>query len=189
MKRRLLIIAICLLLGAVVNIAVAWACGQWSSKTLGDTSSPPSDADWPRAVPLDWPQPTFRATASGFGRTIVFSSADTRRGFYAQRLDLWGWPLRALESEAQSRAPRGRLMVPKTIDSAHGFLWICPTWPGFAVNTIIYGALFWPLISGLFSVRGFVRVRRGLCPKCAYPMGEGTVCTECGQDLPARTVT
>ncbi len=97
--------------------------------------------------------------------------------------------MRALESEAQSRAqPAGRLTIPKPIDSAHGFLWICPTWPGFGVNTIIYGALFWPLISGLFSVRGLVRVRRGLCPKCAYPMGESSVCTECGKPLAQRAV-
>ena len=194
MNRHLLIIAICLLLGAVVSVAVAWACGHWS-KTRGDTNSLASDADWPRAVPSDWPQPTFRATAWGFGRTIVFFSADTRRGFYAQRLYQWGWPLRALESEAHAWAqPPGRLTtitasIPKPIDSAHGFLWICPAWPGFAVNTIIYGALFWPLMSGLFSVRGFVRVRRGLCPTCAYPMGESAVCTECGKELPKRATT
>ena len=33
MKRRLLIIVVCLLLGAVVNVAVAWGCALWSSAT------------------------------------------------------------------------------------------------------------------------------------------------------------
>ncbi len=35
MKRRLLIIAIFLLLGAVVNVAVAWGCARWSNAGLG----------------------------------------------------------------------------------------------------------------------------------------------------------
>ncbi len=26
-----------------------------------------------------------------------------------------------------------------------------------------------------------VRTKRGLCPKCAYPLGESPVCTQCGQ--------
>ena len=35
MKRRLLIIGIFLLLGAVVNVAVAWGCARWSNAGLG----------------------------------------------------------------------------------------------------------------------------------------------------------
>ncbi len=58
-----------------------------------------------------------------------------------------------------------------------------PIWPGFAVNTIFYAAALWLLIPGPFAVRRFLRLRRGLCPKCAYPMGESAVCTECGGAL------
>ena len=57
-----------------------------------------------------------------------------------------------------------------------------PFWPGFAVNTIIYAAILSPLICGLFAMPRLVRVRRGLCPKCAYPSESG-VCTECGGAL------
>jgi hypothetical protein len=64
-----------------------------------------------------------------------------------------------------------------------------PLWPGFAVNTLFYAAILWLLICGLFALRRFAlrrfaRVRRGLCPACAYPIGESPVCTECGSDLP-----
>ncbi len=45
------------------------------------------------------------------------------------------------------------------------------------------------LIWGPFSLRRFLRVRRGLCPTCAYPMGESAVCTECGRDVPKRART
>ena len=187
MKRLLLIIAICLPLGAGVNVAVAWGCGKWSYKTAGAVGRLSSHADWPRAVPPDWPQPTFRATGSGLGVTYVYLSEE---GMYAQWIWQWGWPLRGLESEAHSRAWSSRASVtirpPRPISPAHGFLRICPVWPGFAINTILYAAMVWPLIRGPFALCRFLRLRRGLCPKCAYPMGESSVCTECGIALSHR---
>ena len=61
---------------------------------------------------------------------------------------------------------------------------LLPIWPGFAINTIFYATLLWLLIPGPFALRRFLRVRRGMCPKCAYPMCESAVCTECGCGLP-----
>jgi hypothetical protein len=61
-------------------------------------------------------------------------------------------------------------------------------WPGFAVNTIFYAAILWLLIPGPFALRRLIRRRRGLCPKCGYPMGESDACTECGKPLPKRAV-
>ncbi len=58
-----------------------------------------------------------------------------------------------------------------------------PIWPGFAVNTLFYAAILWLLIPGPFALRRFLRLRRGLCPKCAYPSGESAVCSECGISL------
>ncbi len=60
-------------------------------------------------------------------------------------------------------------------------------WPGFALNTLFYAAILWALIPGPFALRRYLRLRRGLCPKCAYPMGESAVCTECGRPLPSLT--
>ncbi len=60
---------------------------------------------------------------------------------------------------------------------------------GFAVNTLFYAALLWLLIPGPFALRRFLRVKRGLCPKCAYPMGESALCSECGRVLPKRVAT
>ena len=48
------------------------------------------------------------------------------------------------------------------------------------------GAFLWLLLGSPFTLRRFRRVRRGLCPKCAYRMGEAAVCTECGAELPPR---
>ncbi len=57
-------------------------------------------------------------------------------------------------------------------------------WPGFAINTLFYTLMLWLLIGGTFVFRWFIRLRRGLCPKCAYPIGESAVCSECGCKLP-----
>ncbi len=51
------------------------------------------------------------------------------------------------------------------------------------------GALLGAVIATLVQLRRFLRVRRGLCPKCAYPMGESSVCTECGCELAKRART
>ncbi|MHC4317953.1 MAG: hypothetical protein ACYS1B_05355 [Planctomycetota bacterium] len=58
-----------------------------------------------------------------------------------------------------------------------------PIWPGFALNTIFYAAALWLLTCGPFALRRLVRIRRGLCPACAYPLGESAICSECGKPL------
>ncbi len=84
----------------------------------------------------------------------------------------WGVPLVAMWSESEWISIHEDLVLP----------WH-PLWPGFGVNTLLYATLLWLLIPGLVALRRFLRVRRGLCPKCAYPMGESSVCTECGGAL------
>ena len=59
-------------------------------------------------------------------------------------------------------------------------------WPGFAANTFFYAAVLWLLIPGPFALRRHIRFWQGFCPKCAYPMGESVVCSECGKELPNR---
>ena len=65
----------------------------------------------------------------------------------------------------------------------HGFLPLRPLFRAFALNTLLYATLLWLLIPGPFALRRFLRMRRGLCPKCAYAIGESSVCTECGEAL------
>ena len=65
---------------------------------------------------------------------------------------------------------------------------LLPIWPGFAANTLSYAVILWLLIPGPFVLRRYLRMRHGLCPGCAYPMGDAPVCTECGRPLPGRAV-
>ncbi len=61
-------------------------------------------------------------------------------------------------------------------------------WPYFAfvITTLLYATSLWLLIPGPFALRRFIRVKRGLCPACAYPRGESDVCSECGKALAKR---
>ncbi len=109
--------------------------------------------------------------------------------------DAAGWPMRGRASLHQEDvgqhagtswglrfvASQGFLGLPRVLP-------LRPIPVGFAVNAIFYAAVLWLLISGPFVLRRFIRVKRGLCPACAYPMGEAAVCTECGKELPKRAV-
>jgi hypothetical protein len=61
-------------------------------------------------------------------------------------------------------------------------------WPGFAINTIFYGAILWLLWITPGKVRRWVRVRQHRCPACGFIIAPGTcangLCSECGASLP-----
>lgn len=110
-----------------------------------------------------------------------------------------GWPMKAFwgYSGASFRISDPPSNNPTLLSEWHtgvltisGNRWIpvLPIWLGFAVNTVFYATFLWLLICGPFVLRRFLRVRRGLCPACAYPMGESSVCTECGRALPGRGI-
>ena len=111
-----------------------------------------------------------------------------------------GWPFESLEYRlvrrtrglgncgnstwAEMVAEHGRQDILLTSGrwTIEGDLPLRTVWPGFAVNTILYATILWLLFPGPFVLRRFNRVRRGLCPACAYPIGESDVCSECGTE-------
>lgn len=56
-------------------------------------------------------------------------------------------------------------------------------WPNFILNTLFYGAVLCVAIFVPGSARRRWRRRRGLCERCAYPVGISPVCTECGAEV------
>ena len=57
-------------------------------------------------------------------------------------------------------------------------------WPGFAINTVFYAVILW-LPFAPFQLRRYMRVKRGLCIKCAYDLrhADHSACPECGKEL------
>ena len=225
MKRRLLIIAVFLLLGAVVNVAVAWGCvllanhGR-SSEALADPNPQlATPSSWRRSVPASWPEvPISERIHQGKWSWVVdqiwqsdplWPEAYERDGildYYV--LSEWriGVPAKALSYDSYAHYERQGGAISRTMLLKHAILAppgqqrfpgrgrrlafpAHPIWPAFIANTLFYAAILWLLIPGPFALRRLLRVKRGLCPKCAYPMGESAVCTECGRLLPKRVAT
>ena len=174
MRRRLLTIAIFLLAGAAVNVAVAWGMAASVNPYL---SKPPVSR--PDGYEVHLRSATITVSA---GQIVI------------QYVATAGWPLTCGSYEYNITdgvgSIKGGFELGDWPGRAGGFgpraLPLRPVWPGFAVNTLLYGTLLCLLSYLAIAVRRFLRLRRGLCPKCAYPMGESAVCTECGRELPQR---
>ncbi len=203
-RRRFVTIALFLLAGSVVNVAVAWGIVQWSNEypytaafeKLGQ------QADWPREVPRDWPLPQFQALGRTWGLSIqnevVHPSLSRTSPGLGMSLFRSGWPCRAVEVEYQgphflgtplNPSWRYSIELPQRLKVMRIDEPMCyrpmpyrPIWPGFAINTLFYAGLLWLLIPGPFALRRLIRHRRGLCPACGYDLrhGEHEACPECG---------
>jgi len=194
-KRWTFTILLFLLLGALVNVAVAWGCACWSPYH-GRVVSPEHWSGWSRSVPESWPPPTKHMLVPGVGsRLVVFLGRDEDLR-YSLGLYQWGWPCRALESVRRSMGPPFHRavehygsfgLVPSQLvpeDHRRRHLPIRPIFPGLIINTAFYAAILWLLIPGPFVLRRLIRLKRGRCPKCGYDLrgqlpGAGG-CPECG---------
>lgn len=111
-----------------------------------------------------------------------------------------GWPLLAMRSRLHrdSRISQqnglaevisGIPLDPLTINARNPqptprVLPLAPIWLGFVIDSALYWIAWILLIISprqLLQLRGRRRLRRGLCCRCAYPIGTSDVCTECGR--------
>ena len=186
-----------------MNVAVAWGCALWSPLTWGSEEDPSAaQRSWYASrAPASrrWSEPGVR-TDRGVGvrryrmeafdqdqLDLVGETTALPENFVVLRIQA-GFPLTSVGGSAHtlSRSIEWRshnALQPSSLLHAerHRYIPVRPTWPGFAVNTIFYGGLIWFLLVAPFALRRFLRRRRGLCPMCAYPLGDSPVCTECGE--------
>ena len=125
-----------------------------------------------------------------------WSATNAQQGEHIVRLieDARGWPLLAmvcrfedLDGYGHRFVARGGLELATAGPGQPRALPIVPIWRGFLANTMLYAALLWLLFFAPFTLRRHLRARRGLCPACAYPVGELSVCSECGRAVNARS--
>jgi hypothetical protein len=195
MKRRIAKLVIFLLLGAIVNVAVAWGCALWlpPKRIVGmflHTGLSTTRFGWEaKLIEADEADQVKRNTDVA-GRVLY------RRSKEIHHTEL-GWPLLSLRWQPDPIrrrigwkyglvVPEWLAAQPSSSDPLHPnshrrHLPLRPLWPGFAVNTIFYAAILWVLFTAPGSVRRWRRRRRGLCPACAYPVGQSLTCTECGE--------
>ena len=211
MKRVAIKVILFLLLGAILNIALAWTLCQASGvgHDAADGSEELTDAYrqvWQRYAPHGFAvQPDDLAP---FTDRIGFRAFQ----MYADREDLdpvdhfvelavikvAGWPQDSLIGYEFLRMNTSAGITPAWVEHSNRFLrlrtkerpgdrptvWlpIVPLWPGFAINTIFYAAILWLLFAIPFALRRRRRIKRGLCPACAYDLrgNDSKTCPECG---------
>jgi hypothetical protein len=205
MRRRVLTILLfllLLLLGAIVNVAVAWGCAAFCRLE--------------RPYPTELEPHLFSSSQPSSQALIWLKSGDPDQTVISQRLIAFGtesvtWQTRVGSSippfvdEVRSGWPvlslRGEFWCGKRdwagwwhgrqndADQSHGLIQIgggnvdpkeqrriplFPIWRGFAFNTLFYTAILWLLIAGPFVLRRLIRRRRGRCPRCGYDLRGAT---------------
>jgi hypothetical protein len=215
-KRWALRIFVFLLLGAIVNIAVAWGLAAWGSYRfipeqfysrdqkprwlcsvdigigMTRTSFVPDNGNWGGET-----SPPDGFTVPYWSRARIPPSTETIEDstmpWYNEHA--YGWPMRSAIGELRNSKPTRAWLVIDGVEVLRSnsgspmpfrVIPIRPIWPGFAINTLFYAAILWALFAVPAVLRRKRRIKRGLCAKCAYPLGESPVCTECGAAREAR---
>ena len=208
MERRILKLAprilLFLLLGAIINVAVGWGCLLEFPPRWGPMASVDNERD---LTPEEVLELLRSCNADVAGSQDEYGKSHSRFGWKTESAAwlpggafTWsmlvhktsaGWPFFATTGcfvwdNPKSGGFAGHLVtgLPMPDWLARGFNIYFPIgviWPGFAINTIFYAAMLWFPFAAFGRIRRRRRIKRGLCPACAYPVGTSDVCTECGK--------
>ena len=193
------------LVGAVVNVGVAWGMAilpeTWFPNRLWSQTFDESVTEWPYPTSAHAVRPDDAMRSC----TLVY---DKDSGFF--RSGAWydhdsgvrlGWPFRSVATWTETlqigdpprvvhryavmwRTERDVAGVVRMGPWGHELVlgWY-PLWPGFVANTLMYGFVCFCVWRGVGFVRARRRKRHGLCAACGYDLRglvEGTACPECG---------
>lgn len=204
--RTLARVGLFLLLGAILNVAAAWSmAAKYYFRLNGEevlSASPTGEQIrwWKANISPgidDEPKVVERDVSIGFDWEWMNSRVDGsgpiasrwRSGIPFRSLGFHTWTLDGRRNGGARWEFRGMWTVGADLFAGHRplLLPLDPLWPGFLINTLLYAGLLWLGIASLEWHRRFRRMRRGLCPACAYPIGKSLVCTECGAALPVSS--
>jgi hypothetical protein len=168
---------------------------------------------WPDAAPADWSPAESRSLSPRWWGDLEFATGGTRDfpggqsgTTIAMQVERVGLPLRAVMStqilDGRTLGKPGCYSEVLTLPTwrtglrpswrknrrigDHFYsciLGVRPVWPGFALDTLLYGALAWGLWRAPLAIRRGLRRRAGRCVKCGYDLRAtpiGSRCPECG---------
>ena len=201
MKRRLFTLALFLLLGAVLNVAVAW-----SALLVWPPSLHPNNSEiLPTSATCEIVSSYFQVHKIEdcicygdhewrIGWSLIYAACgvdeDDPGQFLVVETLMAGWPVFSMVGrhywEIDHLTYENTLMVPDWIRERVSRLLVYfplrPIWPGFIINTAFYTAILWLLNPGPFAFRRHIRCKRGHCIKCGYDLSHAdhAACPECG---------
>jgi hypothetical protein len=190
LKRDLRQLVPFLLIGALVNIAIAWSCAMWAeipSFHTGDRSAQENAllASWLPQKPEGFPDQDWGASIydRGFGiRTSVMVSMPDTEYPHAPKLsetfdlDLIeaGWPSASFVGgvwtggvdhfEPVWALVIGPQQVAPSLVHWERIIPLMPKWSGFLINTVFFGGITFLLFRWPRALRQHLRATRGLCP-------------------------
>jgi hypothetical protein len=201
MRRLLLKVGLCLLLGAIVNVGVAWSCAlfspirgsmgiarqlfnhhveHWTTDTTGLRMEAQDSSDVSAGTPGTPTGGTVRYRAglpmrSMTGeRDVMNANAGAGAG---STLICPAWAKTPLPAKAKDH-----FVAPASMQR---LLPVRPIPLGFAVNTGAYASLCAGVLFGASGLRRLRRQRRrarGRCTRCGYQLAGLSTCPECGRD-------
>ena len=210
MKRWIAKLVLFLLLGAIVNVAVAWGLAGFYPATFDRTKSSLSDEARRWASDKGVPYPVI-SSYNGLGiRWVVvhkqvgttMSSGGVEEPVYdyaGMEVDA-GWPFVAMHEQSwiddaasslHRRIYRTAVGLQSEITGSGPAvaplrpLPLHPALPGFLINTLFYAAIWFGLFVGFGAARHSIRRKRGHCIKCGYDLRRdfSAGCPACGWRL------
>jgi hypothetical protein len=191
-KRWIVRATLCLILGAITTVAVAWTCAAGSRlRTRHYEEAPALTGNLANLWPHDYPWHFLGLEKSrGIGIQHSRLSAGSGIGWMALRLDA-GFPCLAMTGRCHMTTRdyvvhwTGLWNPPTTLlGDVHLALPLEPIGPGFAIDTLFYAAIWGGVLFGFASAKRAIRRRRGRCPMCGYDLrgapGLAAGCSECG---------
>lgn len=190
-------VALILILGAIVNVGVAFAClftpepeSWWIYRAEAENTEEvpyPARPSWVRPTIFELCKDEWVWTVTrGFGwrRDRVSGGFSRDAPLRTDTNIVSGLPFVSFTGSFYSVAHSSEYSDRKRLGLYNWMGELVPTrprWLGFMLNTLFYAAvLYIPFVSFAASKRRW-RIRRGLCPACAYELAGLTTCPECGR--------
>lgn len=202
-----------LLVGMATAFIIASLVGWNHVMNMNDEDFRNADAapDWARGFLVPLPIEVSGTYRAGCVEVSLWRVTEPRTG--AQRRAMRareGWPMLCLESRSLHETPRGVMSIntyrAQLFSGGFRVDWpdwmprwvpetfmLRPVWPGFAVNSLIFGVGAWACAIAaekgvavpIRRLRSRLRTRAGLCAECGYNLAgireDGLVpCPECG---------
>jgi hypothetical protein len=196
-RRALRLTALSAAAGASLTGALAWLCLLFGVRHTTGRSITGTPLTWPISVPADWPArprvhsrdrcllrlPIIGEVAIGTWHNVQGGPPTNQNSMPELSLCglATGWPCDALagwyECDREScPTTRGYIHLPPNRELSY-----LPVWPGFALDTALFGLLTAITITGIQRTRRNSRAHAGRCVSCGYERRDLPICPECGR--------